>query len=355
MSRSASRYWLGYLWPPALVFLLLFCSDVEIQGPSVPSVEIGLGDTIVVFPPPGGPILAGVRQLALSADQQSVYVLDAGPAVHRIALDGTLLASFGRSGEGPGELTRPIAAQPTGDGGIWVLDRQRFTRYAPDGSVVRILPLTNRAAATFSPVGGDREVVVPAGQPMVPGQALLTRVGDSGIEDLENIPSDLPAPLADSHFSERFLGWKLAPLGTREVAIVLNGPVLRGWRVFVAEGLEAVDSVIELAMPPTAARVIARESELAAMPDARPSPLSRAGTAAGRLWIVSTGLPDGPLAFTVPVRRGDPSLVVPAGQGFHDRERRVRDVVVLSDRVFLAYEVEVVVRSAIRKQDGVRN
>jgi len=321
----------------------------------MPSAEIGLGDTIVVFPPPGGPILAGVRQLALSADQQSVYVLDAGPAVHRIALDGTLLASFGRSGEGPGELTRPIAMQPTSDGGIWVLDRQRFTLYTPDGSVVRILPLTNRAAATFAPVGGDQEVVVPAGQPMVPGEALFTRVGDSGIEDLENISPDLPAPLSGSHFSERFLGWKLAPLGAREIAIVLNGPVLRGWRVYVAEGLQAVDSVIELAMPTTVARVIARESELAAMPDARPSPLWRVGTVAGRLWIVSTGLPNGPLAFTVPFRRGDPSLEVPAKEGFHNRERRVRDVVVLSDRVFLAYEVEVVVRSAIREQDGIRD
>lgn len=115
-----------------------------------------------------------------------------------------------------------------------------------------------------------------------------------------------------------------------------------------------MDSVIELAVPTTAARVIAKEAELAAMPDARPSPLWRVGTAAGRLWIVSTGLPNGPLAFTAPLRRGDPSLEVPAGRGFHNRERRVRDVVVMSDRVFLAYEVEVVVRSAVRGQRPAR-
>lgn len=33
-----------------------------------------------------------------------------------------------------------------------------------------------------------------------------------------------------------------------------------------------MNSVIELAVPTTAARVMAKESELAAMPDARPSP-----------------------------------------------------------------------------------
>ena len=56
----------------------------------------------------------------------------------------------------------------------------------------------------------------------------------------------------------------------------------------------------------------------------------------------------GPLAFTVPLREGVPSPVVPAGEGLHNTERRVRDVAVLSDRVFVAYDVEVVIRSANR-------
>jgi len=49
------------------------------------------------------------RYTRTTAEEKSVYVLDAHPAVHRIDLDGTLLASFGRKGQGPGELTRPVA------------------------------------------------------------------------------------------------------------------------------------------------------------------------------------------------------------------------------------------------------
>jgi len=145
----------------ALFAVLPGCIEVTVYSPSTASVAVQAGDTVAVFPPPDGPVLARVRQLALSADEKSVYVLDAHPAVHRIDLDGTLLASFGREGQGPGELTRPVAIHAAREGGVWVLERRHAVRYRPDGSVAETLALTNVAASTFAP-GGNGESVIPA-------------------------------------------------------------------------------------------------------------------------------------------------------------------------------------------------
>lgn len=351
-TRSAFRHWSGLLWLPAAGVVVMFCTDVEIYAPRPAIEELQIGDTVAVFPGQGGPTLAGVRQITLSDDEGSVYVLDADPdnAVHRIGLDGTLLASFGGRGQGPGELSRPIAIHPDGAGGVWVLDRRRVTRFGPDGSVAETLAMTDRAAATFSPVG-DGGIVIPAGQPMVPAAALLTRVSADGIDDIGN-PDRVPSLLSGSRFGDRFLGWKLASLGDSDVAIVLNGPELRGWRARIREDARAIASLTELSVPKSVSEVVAEESRLSALPDARPSPLWRIGPAAGRLWVVSTGLPNGPVAFTIPLRDGEPPLQIPARPGFHDRDHRVRDVVVLPDRIFVARDTAIIIRTVVGAVPG---
>lgn len=324
----------------ALFWVFPSCIEVKVYSSSTASVAVQARDTIAVFPPPDGPVLARVRQLALSADEKSVYILDAHPAVHRIDLDGVLLASFGREGKGPGELTRPIAIQAAREGGVWVLERRHAIRYRSDGSVAETLVLTNLAASTFAPVG-DGEVVIPA-LSAGPPDRLLVRLGPDGVEELAN-PPRVPSTLSGG---DRFVGWKLAPLGIHDVAIVLNGPDLLGWRAYLGDDSQAIDSLVELAMPPMAHRVIAEESRRSAIPDARPNPLWRAGVAANRLWVVSTGLPNGPVAFSVPLREGETSLHVPAEPGFHDRDHRIRDMIVLPDRIVIARDIEVVILEA---------
>lgn len=289
----------GVWWFPAFLVILLFCTDVRMQTPAGPPEEtLELGDTLASFPPPDGPELAGIRQLALSADGESVYVLDSDPRIHRIGLDGRLLASFGGEGQGPGELDGPSAMQPAADG-VWVLDRRRLTRFAKDGSVAETRAATDWAAATFAPVGDDM-IVIPAGQPMTSSRALFNLVATDGVTDLAS--RDVPDALSGSDFVERLVGWKLAALGDRSLAIVLNGPELLAWRTTVREDGSSIGPLSELPIPATAARVVSEESRASAMPDARPSPLLRAEMVEGKLWIVSTGLGNGPVAFTAPLR-----------------------------------------------------
>ena len=64
------------------------------------------------------------------------FVLDRrGTQVHRISEAGSLLGSFGREGEGPGEFSRPVAIAARGDTVI-VLDGTRLQLYDLEGSHV---------------------------------------------------------------------------------------------------------------------------------------------------------------------------------------------------------------------------
>ncbi len=283
--------------------------------------------------------------MALSDDEKSFYALDVmEKTVHHIGMDGTLLASMGGEGEGPGELQGPVTIQPGAGGGVWVFDNrnQRATHFGPGGTVIKMIAATNTRAGTFSPLEGG-EVLIPAGQPVIGSRALLARIGETAV-DLEG-PQEVPSLLAESGFTERFLGWKLTPMTGNDVAVVLNGPVLRGWRAFIGAGGEKVDSIAELPIPDDVVRTVAAAHESSSLPDARLRPVWRAGMAAGRFWIVSSGLADGPVAFTVPLREGEPSHRLSAASGFHDRSARVRDVIVLPNRIVVAREVEIVILS----------
>ncbi len=352
MTNRPARPLPGWAALSVAIFAATGCDvdvSVSMRAPRPIAYEaLQAGDTIAVFPDPSldpvapeAALFAGTRRLAPAIDEESIYLLDPpNHRVHRIGLDGTLLASFGGEGQGPGELERPVGIQGAAGGGVWVLHGRRATHFQGDGSIVETLSLGDANVTNFAPTV-DGALLIPAVAGMGTPDALLTHVSAEGIRNLEN-PARPPERLVDDPFRERFIGWRLAPLGSRQLAIVLNGAELRVWRAFVSEDGQALDSVSERSLPQ---RPVEAAAEAVTLPDARLSPVARAGISAGHLWVVTPGLGwGGPLAFTVPLQAGDPSLYLDA-TGLHEPGRPVRDLVVLSDRIVVARDTEVVIRS----------
>lgn len=80
------------------------------------------------------------RIAALEVDDAGrIYVLDADAAEVRVfGPDGTHLRSFGRRGQGPGELEQPLALAVDTGGRVWVVDpgNQRYTLFDTTGALV---------------------------------------------------------------------------------------------------------------------------------------------------------------------------------------------------------------------------
>lgn len=76
--------------------------------------------------------------VAVSADGSRVHVVDTGGVdsdahrVHSYDVQGRLLRSLGRRGEGPGEFNLPVDAALAPDGTLWVLDAGNFRLQAFD-------------------------------------------------------------------------------------------------------------------------------------------------------------------------------------------------------------------------------
>lgn len=103
------------------------------------------GEPLTVMPSPSGPVPA--LSLVWAADvlpDERVLVLDRlGNKIFLFDSAGILLDSIGRPGEGPGEFIAPVTMHVTSAGRVQVFDRtmRRFTEFALDGSVERILTL----------------------------------------------------------------------------------------------------------------------------------------------------------------------------------------------------------------------
>lgn len=82
-----------------------------------------------------GPNMFGDVRGVILDDQGRIIVLDGQAQEVRVfGGDGTYLRTLGRSGEGPGELSRPAGLALDGEGQVWVLNwgNARYTAFHPD-------------------------------------------------------------------------------------------------------------------------------------------------------------------------------------------------------------------------------
>jgi hypothetical protein len=87
----------------------------------------------------GAAVFGRVRDIALSADAGTIYVLDQQHRQLRIFdRDGNHLRSFGGTGGGPREMRDPRGVRWSPAGTLWIMDygNQRYTELAPDGELV---------------------------------------------------------------------------------------------------------------------------------------------------------------------------------------------------------------------------
>ena len=111
-------------------------------------------------------------------------------------------------------------------------------------------------------------------------------------------------------------GWKLAPISPGEIAIVLSSVSRAAGGHLSMPRPERVDSLVELPIPTDMRQRIA---EVEVEPGAQFRPLHRVEMAGGRLWAISVGMVD-PVAFSIPLAEGEPSIRVVA-EGLNDGEK----------------------------------
>ena len=120
-----------------LATAILVCSVVAI-GRTRPGTELAGGDTQTIdsldSAPPGTPVFGEVVSVTDAALHQGTwFVLDRrGAQVHRIDESGSLVGSFGRKGDGPGEFRRPAAISAHGDT-VVVVDGDILHLFKVDG------------------------------------------------------------------------------------------------------------------------------------------------------------------------------------------------------------------------------
>ncbi len=93
---------------------------------------------------PAATTFGSVDGLFVRVDESGVmYVLDAGArTIHVYSHEGEHLRSFGRAGEGPGEMLDPIGMDWGPDGHLWVIDggNRRYTVFDRSGDLIETHP-----------------------------------------------------------------------------------------------------------------------------------------------------------------------------------------------------------------------
>lgn len=121
--------------------------DGSAQGKIQATEELNIGNALS-----GGP-LEFVAVSGLEVDGEGrIYVSDL--LAHEIRVfnsDGTHSHSFGRKGEGPGELDRPYGVLLDLHGRIWVREvgNMRFSLFERDGTFLGVIPIRHRTVGTW--------------------------------------------------------------------------------------------------------------------------------------------------------------------------------------------------------------
>ena len=138
----------------------------------------------------GPDVFGEVRDVELGEDG-GLYVLDGqAEEVRAFQSDGTYLHTFGRSGEGPGELNRPAGMAFDSGGTLWVMNwgNARYTGFDPTTGEVRreVRRLASFAAFPWPGIFDDRGRLLDVG---------LDRDGEPSILRLDTafVPSDTVA------------------------------------------------------------------------------------------------------------------------------------------------------------------
>ncbi len=217
-------------------------------------------DTQPTAAPPGTPLYAEVFSVSDAVFHRGTwFVLDRRAAqVHRISESGSLLGSFGREGEGPGELRRPtsiVSREDTvivldgGDlhlfelDGYHLADRRVGLRGCANGSVRDLLSQpTGLLLLVNCLVSGRIEWIVMFEAVDGRSQTLAVRAGDPGVLDMR-----MASPVLSAHpqgFVFGLVGNDCLDLfGPRGVGL---GEVCHDWIERLPIPTEAEDRMVDL-------------------------------------------------------------------------------------------------------------
>ena len=340
------RFWLAWLLPPFAVVVLLLGGEATLidSDPAFRYRHLEVGEVLKrVTEPPGEQPFQSLVKLALAHDESAFYVLDSfAGRIHRLDLEGTVQASMGALGEGPGEMGMPTSIG-TVEEGVWALDSRNAEAllFGPDGQLLTTLTFEENPATAFAPM--DRVIVVPGFvDPSSGGNGapLLAQVTHGGVRTIaDNGIRRIPNLLAESGLVDRIQGWTMARLPGNEVAIVLNGSTLNGWRLSLSQDYGEVLALEQIPIPKGIVDFV-RDLKAPA-PGLRLRPLTGVRVVGDDIWVMTNGLGPELFGFTASLRPGDNrvDLIYPGRLS----GEWIMDAIVLSDRVVAITATELIV------------
>ncbi len=295
-------------------------------------------------------LLEGGALLEPATDGETFYLADrmAGRVYH-LDLDARLLRSFGRRGQGPGELEYIISMQAV-EGGVWVLDMpsQKVVRFFDSGQAPEERSL-RRGAVTHFAAFGER-LIVPDPNSFL---GLIEEDGnyrDVGLSPSVTVPDALRA--TPGHLRSNF-GWLLSSLSGYRMLLVLNQPDnYRAWTIGFAPDLTEVREISEVPVPDGVSadfmsgfRDVGLDELEGDTTGLRMIPSIRASSVHGVVWVTAPSPKY--LGFLLPMNPDDRFqwFVRPteAGRGIEDDFATPVDYLVFGDRVVVLWDLVLII------------
>ena len=168
-----------------------------------------IGDPRQPAPPHSGIPFNQPTQAAIHPESGEIFVSDGygNSAVHRFSADGTLIASWGEPGDGPGQFSLPHAICFVGDDRVLVADRENFRLqlFTLEGEFVAQKHM-HKPQALFAGRGNDDVIYVAEGRP-VPlmdgawGLGRRVTVLDHDLDELTRFGNDAGGEAPDQFIS----------------------------------------------------------------------------------------------------------------------------------------------------------